>query len=215
MNRYIPWLLVLCVLAPLSLGLQKTNSGDDIQVVSLAAPKCQWRLVATLADPNVSFGVDDRLFTDICTVSSSGTYTEATGSDADPNWVVWKVPADARTVTFTSLMDADGDDAIVEIWVAANETISQEGSTASWGADSFAYGTTITWKAGTQAGPNSKVYSDTATTTSADGVLVTDNEDSTTNRIVTTTLNIEGYQWIAFLGTTVDTNCYILARWSN
>jgi len=212
MKKYVLILLAAVCLFPLLAGLQKTETGDNIQVMSVAAPKCPWRLVATLADPNTSFGVDDRLFTDIVEIASDGSYTEADSVDTDPNWVVWKVPPDARTVQLTSLMDADGDDAVVEVWLAADRYIRRPNAT-NWD-DSFALGTTITWKAGTQVGPGTLCYSDTAS--ASDQILATSAEDASGgNRVSTVTINVEGYQWVAFLGTTVDSNCYILARWSN
>lgn len=212
MVKYIGYGLVLGVAAILGMAFQKTETNDDIQPIAVVQVKCAWQQVAVIADPNVSFGVDDRRFSDIVEVANSSrgkaTYSEQDAVDTDPNWVVWKVPTDARNVQFAAVVDADGDDAVVELWGCAGRYIG--GTTTS---GSFQLGTTITWKGGTQVGPGSNVYCDTATT--SDSTLVSLVEDSGNNRIVTVTVNVEGMDVIAFLGTTVDTNVTILARWGN
>jgi len=206
-------ILVILLAVPFVLALQTTNSGENITPICVVNPKCAWTLVASLADPNTSFGVDDRSFTDIVTTATDRrgktTYSAQTSVDSDPNWVVWKVPTDARTVQFCAIVDADGEDAVVEIWGCAGPKILGTNSLA----DSFILGTVITVKGGTQVGPDSDVYCDTATVSNSTLTAVA--EDSGNNRIATVTINIEGLDAIAFIGTTVDTNCDILARWGN
>lgn len=212
MTRYVGYGLVLGVAAVLGMAFQKTEHGDDIQPIAVVQVKCSWQQVAVIADANASFGVDDRGFDDIVEVVTSSrgvvSYAEQDSVDADPNWVVWKVPTDARTVQFAAVVGSDGDDAVVELWGCAGRYI---GGTTSSG--SFQLGTTITWKGGTQVGPGSNVYCDTAS--SSDSTLVSIAEDSGNNRIATITVNIEGMDAIAFVGTTVDSSVTILARWGN
>jgi hypothetical protein len=206
-------LLVSLILLPVVLAFQKTETGDSILPTFTTQPKCPWRLVAAIVDANTSPGVDDRAFSALVATTSNSrgvtTYTEQTTVDADPNWVVWKVPTDARTVQFIAAVDADGDDAVVEIWGCAGPYLVGTSSLAG----SFQLCTTVTWKGGTQVGPASDVYCDTATT--SDATLIGVAFDSGTNRIAVVTVNLGGLDAIAFVGTTVDTNCDIYARWSN
>lgn len=210
MKRPILIAFVLGLIAPCLFGVYYTQSGVRIQPTYLVSPKCPWTLVAELDDPNTSFGVDDRAFGSIVAVTGSGytlAYTAQTSVDSDPNWVVWKLPTDARTITLIAAADADADDAVVQVWACAGRYI---GGTSSL-SGSFQLGTTITWKAGTQVGPDSDVYCDTATT--SDATFITLASDSGNDRIATVTFNVDGMDAIAFIGTTVDTKCDIFARW--
>ena len=211
MNRHIAIAALIGLCVPFILALQRTNSGDPIQAISVVQPKCPWTQVADLADPNSSFGVDDREFSSIVAVTTGDftTYTAQTETDPDPHWAVWKVPTDARTVQFIATTDADGDDAVVEVWGCAGRYINGTSSLEA----GFQLGTTITWKGGTQVGPDSNVYCDTATT--SDATLITVPLDSGNDRIAVVTVNVAGMDAIAFLGTTVDSSVQILARWGN
>lgn len=211
MKRYVTLALIAGLCIPCLLAFQRTYSGDPIQSVCITQPKCPWTQVADITDPNTSFGVDDRDFSAIVATSTGDftTYAAQTSTDSDPNWVVWKVPTDARIVQFSATVDADGDDAVVEIWGCAGRYI---GGTSGMEA-SFQLGTTLTLKGGTQIGPDSNVYCDTAT--ASDATMATSAEDSATNRIVTVTVNVEGMDALAFLGTTVDSSVQIFARWGN
>jgi hypothetical protein len=213
MNRYLIAGLAIGLMVPLILAFQSTETGDSIQPVAVVQVKSAWSQVADITDANVSFGVDDRAFDSIVEITTNtrgiSSYSAQDVCDVDPNWVVWKVPTDARTVQFCATVDADGNDAVVEVWGCPGQYIvGTNGLPAS-----FQLGTTITWKGGTQIGPNSNVYCDTATT--SDATMVTAAEDSATNRIATVTLPPEGLDAVAFVGTTVDTSVQIMARWGN
>lgn len=192
MKRLTNILPLLAVLAVFAMGAYSNYLVGTFK----AKPKVAWRPIGSLSTVETTPAVTARGWTAMTAIP-------------DANSIQWlSVPDDASSAEFRFSTTTDGDDYVLEVWLAANDRMSNNT------LDSFTLGSILTIKGGTQTGPYSNVFVDTIAAVDY-GVIGSLVYDSAANRMARWKVNLAGWKKVVIIATTytADKTLYADVRW--
>lgn len=188
--------LLIGLAIPLTMALQRTDSGDPIQPTMGADPNVPWRLLGTITASNATLAVTAR----------SKAAVEAL---PDANTIIWNLPNNARMIQVCYAVKADAESDVLECWCTPSAFLA-DGTTGS----PYTMGFIDTLTGGKQTGLNSNVFADTITTTGY-GITSNTSLDSAADRICIHEFDPKGWKKLTWIATTLasSSTIYIYGRW--
>ena len=181
--------LAAVVILPICMGVSwRARTRQTIQSTYLASPTCPWEDLGNLTASQAALAVTARDYS---------TVTDLT----DAKTIQAILPNDASGVEFRFETTANADSTVINIYVAADNTM-YDGSTE----DSFTLGATLTLTGGQQTGTASNVFVDTIVVTASSGILTTDDEviDSAADRMCIWKADFRGWKHVVVIATTLE-----------